>query len=228
MGNHWKFLNRNHVLRSACHIWCFPVWPFAAPLAFPPTLICRYSMLWGALECALCAVQCFPTGHSVFPALLVRVCCNLFIALPPHYSWAVEERSGFLISVSSVLHTRLIFSRYSVDIYRVCGRVNAFWHETSTLYCEIDWIERDEAVRLAGASYSSLGERWWVVSVAIEIQGWKWIPETWGSRTDSKQTDQMGVLKKPRKAGSKDGAPEMHPILSYFVGEWGSLSVYVW
>lgn len=148
----------------------------------------------------MCLVRCslFPDRTLGVPSTACQSCCNLFIALPPHHSWAVEERrSGFLISVSSVLHTRLIFSRYSGDIYRVCGWVNAFWHKTSTLYCKIDWMERDEAVRLA--SYSSLGERWRIVSVAIEIQGRRWIPETWGRRlTDSKRT-KRGSWRSPEK-----------------------------
>lgn len=48
------------------------------------------------------------------------------------YSRAIEERSGFFISLSPVPLTYLTFSRYSVDIYQMRGWVNAFWHQTST------------------------------------------------------------------------------------------------
>lgn len=83
----------------------------------------------------MCRELCsgFPDRTLGVPSTHVSECCNLFIALPPNYSRAIEERrSDFLISLSSVLYTHLIFSRYSVDIYCVCGWVNAFWHRTST------------------------------------------------------------------------------------------------
>lgn len=56
----------------------------------------------------------------------------MFIALPVLCSQAIEERSGFFISLSSVPHACLTVSRYSVGIYQMCGWLNAFWHQTST------------------------------------------------------------------------------------------------
>lgn len=78
------------------------------------------------------SVRYFPTGLKHSEHSLVVLQCCLFIALPVLYSRAVEERSGFFISLSPAPHTRLTFSRCSVGIYQMHGWVNAFWHQTST------------------------------------------------------------------------------------------------
>lgn len=80
----------------------------------------------------VCSVQCFPTGHQASLAFTCQSILQFVITLSPLYSQDVEKRSGFFISLSPVLHTHLIFSRCSVDIYRMSGWVNAFWHKTST------------------------------------------------------------------------------------------------
>lgn len=63
-GEPLEVLNTNHMFRSMCHIRPFLTWCSFTPPAFFPTHVCRYSMLWGALECATYALFSVSRQHT--------------------------------------------------------------------------------------------------------------------------------------------------------------------